>query len=374
MVPGAPCTILPDGDFEPAPFSRRPNFHYDPLREVYGPGVPGLVQVGSHYSCLPMGISLPTTLIKVVLFFTWMVYPLLVWVLAYLMRKNARINIGIGYMMHVVFHTYQHSGEDKEQMRAAGKQMAHIIAHDAYAAGNKIYLMQYWIPGALVVAVINRVVQVYLPRMGPSLARVLLGTIAVAIFAGLLFLLKQQQQIVYGTAELLFALWSCAFSLSRMGDTMSGSVLIGLLTSIYLMIRAGDNITKGIEQFRLKKRSVLTSLKRLSKLEGVSKYRVWFAAIVRATGELFLVQTQSFGDKHLILSKPPIDRDAKYTGILFSGGDADGLWAVKNPRSEQKTFAGYELKMVEGSYKIFLNPKPENFIGTAPPPEPSTAV
>jgi hypothetical protein len=321
-----------------------------------------------------MGISLPTTLIKIVLIFTWLVYPLLIWVLVYLMRKNARINIGISYMMHVVFHTHQHTGEDKEQMRAAGKQMSRIIAHDAYAAGNKIYLMQYWIPGALVIAAINRAAQVYLPRMGPSLARVLLGAIAVAIFAGLLFLLKREQQIVYGTAEALFALWSCAFSLSRMGNTMSGSVLIGLFSSIYLMIRAGDNITKGMEQLRLKKRGVLASLKRLSKLEGVSKYRVWFAAIVRATGELFLVQTQSFGDKHLILSKPPINREAGYTGILFPAGDADGLWDVKNPRSERKTFAGHELKMVEGSYRIFLNPKPENFIDIAPPPEPSTAV
>jgi hypothetical protein len=141
--------------------------------------------------------------------------------------------------------------------------------------------MKYWIPGALAVAAINRVVQVYLPRMSPSLARVLLGTIAVAIFSGLLFLLKQQQQIVYGTAELLFALWSCAFSLSRMGDTMSGPVLIGLFTSIYLMIRAADNITKGMEQFRSKKRSVLASVKRLAKLEEIRKYRVWFAAIVR---------------------------------------------------------------------------------------------
>jgi hypothetical protein len=135
-----------------------------------------------------------------------------------------------------------------------------------------------------------------------------------------------------------------------------------------------DNINKGIERLRSKKRSVLNSLKRLSNLEEVSKYRVWFAAIARATGELFLVQTQSFGDKHLILSKPPINRDASYTGILFAAGDADGLWDVKNPRSEQTTFAGYELKMVVGSSKLFLNPNPQKFIETAPQPEPSTAV
>jgi hypothetical protein len=96
---------------------------------------------------------------------------------------------------------------------------------------------------------------------------------------------------------------------------------------------------------------------------------VWFAAIVRATGELFLVQTQSFGDKHLILSRPPINRDARYTAILFSAGDADGLWDIKNPRSEQNTFSGSDLKMVEGSYKLFLNPNPQKFIETAPPPE-----
>lgn len=141
-----------------------------------------------------MGISLPTTLIKIVLVFTWLVYPLLVWVLVYLMRKNARINTGIGYMMHVVFHTYQQTGDDKEQLRAAAKHMSRIIAHDAYAAGNKIYLMKYWIPGALAVAAINRVVQVYLPRMSPSLARVLLGTIAVAISLDFFFCLSSNSK------------------------------------------------------------------------------------------------------------------------------------------------------------------------------------
>jgi hypothetical protein len=93
------------------------------------------------YPWSPMGISLPTTLIKIVLIFTWLIYPLLFWVLVYLGRKNARIGIGTAYMMHVLFRTYQQTGEDKEQIRAAGKQMAHIIAHDAYAAGSKIYLI-----------------------------------------------------------------------------------------------------------------------------------------------------------------------------------------------------------------------------------------
>jgi hypothetical protein len=236
-----------------------------------------------------MGMSLPFTLIKIVLVFTWLIYPLLVWVLVYLGRKNMRIGIGTAYMMHVLFHTHQQTGEDKEQMRAAGKQVAHVITHDAYAVGSRIYLMKYWIPAVLVIGAINRAAQVYLPRMEPSLARELLGTIVVAIFAGLLFMLKQQQPIVYGTAELLFALWSCAFSLSRAGGTLSGSVLIGLFTSIYLMIRAADNINWGVEQLRATKRAILTSLKRLTKLEEVRKYRIWFAAIVRTTGELFLI-------------------------------------------------------------------------------------
>jgi hypothetical protein len=320
-----------------------------------------------------MGMSLPSTLIKIVLVFTWLIYPLLVWVLAYLGRKNMRIGIGTAYMMHILFHTHEQTGEDREQMRAAGKQVAHVIAHDAYAAGSRIYLMKYWIPAVLVIGAINRAAQVYLPRMRPSLARELLGTIVVAIFAGLLFMLKKQQPIVYGTAELLFALSSCAFSLSRAGDTLSWPALIGLFTSIYLMIRAADNINKGVEQLRAKKRAILTSLKRLSKLEEVRKYRVWFAAIVRATGELFLIQTQFLGDKPLILSKPPINRDASYAGILFSAGDADKLWEIKNPRAEQKTFFGHQLKIVEGSVKLFRNPDPQKLIDTAPPPEPQAA-
>jgi hypothetical protein len=80
-----------------------------------------------RYSGLTMGISLPTTLIKIVLVFTWLVYPLLVWVLIYLMRKNARINTGIGYMMHVVMHTHKHTGEDKEEIRAAGEHMSRMM-------------------------------------------------------------------------------------------------------------------------------------------------------------------------------------------------------------------------------------------------------
>jgi hypothetical protein len=315
-----------------------------------------------------MRLSLPAFLIKIVLFFTWLVYPLLISFLVWLGRKNARIGIGTAYMFHVLFHTFQHTGEDREEMRAAGRQMSRIIAHDAYAAGSKIYLMKYWIPAALSVGILNRAVQVYLPRMSAAHARMVLGTIAVAVIALILFLLKQKWQIAYGAVELLFALWSSAFSLSRMGDMVSGLVLIGLFTSIYLMIRAADNITKGTEQFQARKRSVLSSLKRLSKLDEVTKYRVWFAATVRSTGELFLVQTQFTGDAPLILSKPPINRDARYAGILFSAGDADKLWSVKTPKTEQKTFFGSELKMVEGSYKLFLNPDPSKYINTAPPP------
>jgi hypothetical protein len=92
-----------------------------------------------------MRLSLPAFLIKIVLIFTWLVYPLIVLVMVYLMRKNARIGIGTAYMFHVIFHTHQHTGADREEVRAAGKQMSRIIAHDAYATGSKIYLMQYWI-------------------------------------------------------------------------------------------------------------------------------------------------------------------------------------------------------------------------------------
>src|SRR5258708_1272164 len=116
-----------------------------------------------------MGMSLPFTLVKIVLFFTWLIYPLLVWVLVYLGRKNMRIGIGTAYMMHVLFRTHQQTGEDKEQMRGAGRQVAHVIAHDVYAAGSSVYLMKYWIPAVLVIGAINRAAQVYLPRMEPSL-------------------------------------------------------------------------------------------------------------------------------------------------------------------------------------------------------------
>jgi hypothetical protein len=266
-------------------------------------------------------------------------------------------------MFDILVQTGKHGGE----IRQAGKQVSKIIAHDAYAPGGRVYLMKYWIPAAFVVAALNGVAEYYLPRMSPSLAQIVLGTVVVLVFAFLLFLLKQEQQMMYGSVALAFAIWSSSFSLSRMNNTLTAPVVVGLFTSIYLTIRAADNITRGYEQWKARKRSVLATLERLSDLEEVKKYRVWFAATVRATGELFIVQTQfSNNDKPLIYSKPPVNRNAKYMGILFAAGDADKLWSVKDPNVELGTFFGHELKIVDGSAALLRNADPLKQIDTAP--------
>jgi hypothetical protein len=43
-------------------------------------------------------------------------------------------------------------------------------------------------------------------------------------------------------------------------------------------------------------------------------------------------------------------------------------------KGQQKTFLGFELKMVEGSFKIFLNRDPRKIVRTAPPPGPSVSA
>jgi hypothetical protein len=315
-----------------------------------------------------MRISLPSTLIRIVLVFTWCIYPLLVFLIVFLARKNYRINYGFSYMFHFILHVYKAAGEDRETAHAAARQWSSIIAYDTYATGNKIYLMKYWVPAVLAAGAINRTAQVYLPSMRPSLARDLLGTIVVVIFSGLLFWLKQQFTIVYGAVEAAFAVGSCILSLQRLGDVFDATVVIGLFGSIYLMIRAADNVSKGLDQWRSKRRGVLTTIKKLKKMEEVRRYRVWFAAIVRATGELLLVQTEVRYGKHLVIAKPPLFRESQYTGILFVDGDAEDLWKKENPKTQQGTFFGSQLKMVSGSVRLFINPDPQNLVDLAPRP------
>jgi hypothetical protein len=75
-----------------------------------------------------------------------------------------------------------------------------------------------------------------------------IGGVAIAVaLSSLLFWMKIVAQTLYGVLELGFALGSCGFSLSLMGETFTAAAIIGLLSSIYLMIRAFDNIKKGLD-------------------------------------------------------------------------------------------------------------------------------
>jgi hypothetical protein len=182
--------------------------------------------------------SLPATLIKIALVIPWFIYPLLAFLIYWLLRKNYRINIGTIYMFDMLVQTGKQGGEIK--------QVSKIIAHDAYAAGGRIYLMRYWIPAAFGGASLNGLAEYYLPRMSPSLAQIVLGTVVVLVFAFLLFLPKQGQQMMYGSVELAFAIWSSGFSLSRMNNTLTAPAVVGLFTSIYLTIRAATTSLEGM--------------------------------------------------------------------------------------------------------------------------------
>jgi hypothetical protein len=314
-----------------------------------------------------MGISLAPTFLNIVMVFTWLIYVLLTWEVGRRMRDNMRMGTGIVYMMHVLFHLYLDTSETKEASRAVGKDLAQIIAHDVYT-GRSMTSMKVFIPIVLVLAALNRTAQVFLPRMDPNGSGVILGTVVTLVFVGLLFGIKLRQPFAYGVLEAIFALGSCIFSLWHMGDTLNGPAVIGLFSSIYLMIRALDNISKGRDQWRSKRRGALALVKKLSRHEAVGGYRVWFAAIVRATGELFFVQSESREGKYLVLSKPPLDRNAQYSGVLFADGDAEELWKKPNPRAEPKSYFGYELRIVQGSFNLLLNPDPSKMVPTAPPP------
>jgi hypothetical protein len=71
-------------------------------------------------------------------------------------------------------------------------------------------------------------------------------------------------------------------------DTFTPPILIVLFTSTYLMIRAFDNVKRGLDERQAKTRSILTTIEKLSSHKAAEGFRFMFAVIVRSTGRLFL--------------------------------------------------------------------------------------
>jgi len=108
------------------------------------------------------------------------------------------------------------------------------------------------LPILVALAGLNRLAQVSIPKMEASSSRVVLGTILALLFGLLLFTVKISRPMIYGALEGIFAIGSCAVSLSIMSDFIDLPHIIVLITSIYLMVRALDNIKKGLDARRHK--------------------------------------------------------------------------------------------------------------------------
>jgi hypothetical protein len=82
-----------------------------------------------------------------------------------------------------------------------------------------------------------------------------------------------------------------------------------------------------------------------------------FAAIVRATGKLFFASGGLRENDEAFTAMPTLEKNSRYSGILFSDVDAEDLWNKQNPTAEHATFRGEELKTVPGSFEVLFKPK-----------------
>jgi hypothetical protein len=105
----------------------------------------------------------------------------------------------------------------------------------------------------------NRFFERYMTQSNDRYLKTGGGLLITMIFSLLLFILKLTLPLIYGFFELGFAVVSCRFSLGLLGDTFTMAPLIAFISSIYLMIRAFDNIKRGFDE-RKKKIAVLNQV------------------------------------------------------------------------------------------------------------------
>jgi hypothetical protein len=306
-----------------------------------------------------MQVPLSLTFVKIVLTLTWLIYGLLAWVLItrikVLWQIRPRKSFGASEL------------PDTKPLRLAVRKLGKLRRYR-----YRVRFRSFWtkiVPFVAIAALLNWAAQVALWHMPSSIARSFLGVVVVTFFASLLFWLKIAQPIVYGCIEGSFAMGSCAYSLIYISDTFTTSALIALLSSIYLMIRAFDNVKKGLDQRREKARSILATIEKLSDHEAVRNYRLMFAAVVRATGKLFFVSGGLREDGETFTAMPTLEKTSRYSGILFTDVDAEDLWNKRKPTAEYATFRGEQLKAVPDSFQVLFKPRqPIRTVPTSPAP------
>jgi hypothetical protein len=83
--------------------------------------------------------------------------------------------------------------------------------------------------------------------------RAVLGTIMVVGFSGILFRLKTDKPWLYGLLEMGFALIVCLQTLSGMKEYIKPMESAALMASVYLFVRAFDNLNKGWTERKARK-------------------------------------------------------------------------------------------------------------------------
>jgi hypothetical protein len=89
-----------------------------------------------------------------------------------------------------------------------------------------------------------RELQVSLPHLPHTAARVSSGLFVIALLSGLLFAMKIRALRWYAILEGVFALWVCVSTLYGMADRIQPVQIGSLFASAYLFIRAADNFKK----------------------------------------------------------------------------------------------------------------------------------
>jgi hypothetical protein len=190
-----------------------------------------------------MGIHLAPTFVNIILELTYVIDLLLMFILWSLVQRVRELLVDVEDVKQL---DWLFKPERRGKLAVLRKKSGECVLwnRDRYVI---IYVL---IP---VICALNLWAQIAVRRMAPSTSRVVLGTVVALVCGILLFTLKIRRQIIYGTMEAIFAVGSCAFSLAHMGENLTGAAFIGLISSIYLMIRAMDNIKKGLDERKKEK-------------------------------------------------------------------------------------------------------------------------
>jgi len=69
----------------------------------------------------------------------------------------------------------------------------------------------------------------------------------IILFSLMLYGLKLKALLVYAIVEIFFALIVCVNTIAPMGNYVEPVQIVGLFTSVYLVVRGLDNLSKGVQ-------------------------------------------------------------------------------------------------------------------------------